>query len=82
MTDIRRERVFDRAVGDCIRIGDSIEIRVESIGKGRVRLACSAPAAALLVERERIEEVAEENRRASRSRIPGFEDLLALQEED
>ncbi len=76
-----RERIVERKKGESILIGDAIVILVDSVERGRVRLRCIAPGSLPLMERERFEEIVEENRRAASSRIPTLPDLLALQEE-
>jgi sRNA-binding carbon storage regulator CsrA len=76
-----REGTIDRRAGESFLIGDAIEVRVERVERGRVRLRCWIPGCLTLAARETMDEVAEENRRASRSRIPSIDDLVAIQEE-
>ncbi|MBN1827076.1 MAG: carbon storage regulator [Candidatus Eisenbacteria bacterium] len=77
-----REKEIGRRAGESVLIGDAVEIRVEKIEKDRVRLRVWAPEAAGIAPRELVEEIAAENRSAALSRIPGMDDLCAVQGEE
>ncbi len=65
-----------RRAGESVMIGHSVEVIVESIDGDRVRLVCRAPSMLPVGEREVVEKVASENRRAAQSRLPRLEDLF------
>ncbi|MFH1278766.1 MAG: carbon storage regulator [Candidatus Eisenbacteria bacterium] len=78
-----REKTVERRAGESFLIGDSIEVLVESMKGGRVRLRCWVPGSVTVAPRELVEAVAAENHKATLSRIPGVEDLFeAIEEED
>lgn len=57
--------VLTRRIGECIRIGDEISVRVLEVQRGQVRVAIDAPRS-IPVHREEIYlQVQEENRRAA-----------------
>lgn len=59
-----------RREGERISIGDSIEITIVDIGRGKVRIGIEAPRALAIVRSEVLARIAEENRRASRELVP------------
>lgn len=59
--------VLSRKVGECIRIGDEIRIRVVEIHRGHVRLAIEAPREVPVHREEIYLLVQEENRAAARA---------------
>ena len=57
--------VLTRRIGECIRIGDDISIRVLEIQRGQVRMAIDAPRDIPVHREEIYRQVQEENRRAA-----------------
>jgi carbon storage regulator len=57
--------VLTRRIGESIRIGDDIVIRVIELQRGQVRLAIEAPRQIPVHREEVYEQVQEENRRAA-----------------
>ncbi len=56
--------IMKRRAGEAILIGDDIEIRIDQIGRTRVRIAISAPRGVPVVAKE-VKVVGEENRAAA-----------------
>ncbi len=81
MRDTYREKVIERRRGESFLIGDSIEIFVESVKNGRVRLRCWTPGSLSLAPRELVDDVAVENRKATLSRVPAMDELFTALEE-
>lgn len=76
-----REQVIERRRGESFLIGDSIEIFVETVKDGQVRLRCWAPGSLSIAPRELVEDVAVENRKAALSRVPAMDELFTALEE-
>lgn len=60
--------VLTRKVGEQIKIGDDIVIRVVELGKGSVRLGIEAPAQVSILRHEVYERIQKENVRSSQGR--------------
>lgn len=73
-----RETIVDRRSGESILIGHSIEVLVEAVEGGRVRLRCWSPSILPVATREVMESVAGENRKAALSSVPTMDDLCRL----
>jgi len=76
-----RERRIVRRPGESFLIGDAIEVIVETVENGSVRLRCYAPGSVVVSTRELVDEIAAENRKAVLSVVPTLEDLCLAQEE-
>ena len=59
--------VLTRRLGECIRIGDDISIRVLDIQRGQVRMAIDAPRRIPIHREEIYEQVQRENKSAAES---------------
>ena len=59
--------VLTRRLGEVIRIGDDISIRVLDIQRGQVRVAIDAPREVPIHREEIYQQVQEENRKAAHS---------------
>lgn len=66
--------VITRKKGESILIGDDIEIKITKIEDGSVKIAIEAPKDKIILRREVLEKVKEENKNAISSEI----DLLKL----
>ena len=57
--------VLTRRVGETIRIGDEVSIKVLEVQRGQIRLAIDAPRHIAIHREEIYQQVQEENRRAA-----------------
>lgn len=71
--------VLRRKVGETVQIGDDIEVTVLAVEGDRVKLGMQAPLDVEIVRKELLDEVTEENKRASAVK-PSLELLKQLQE--
>ena len=76
------ETEIERHTGESFLIGDSIEIRAVLVKGNRIRFRCRAPGSMQILPKEMLEGLVRENRKASLSRLPGLDDLCAIQEEE
>jgi len=76
------ERKIERRAGESFRIGNAIEVCIDSVKGGLVRMRCRASRLLQLVPGEVVDSIAAENRRAAGSRLPTLEDLCTAGEEE
>ncbi len=57
--------VITRKLGESLLIGDDIEIKLEDIQKGQVRLSISAPREVKILRKEILQAITEENMAAN-----------------
>ena len=72
--------VLSRRKGEAVRIGQCIRLRVVSIGSQQVRLAIEAPPDVALHREEVFDRIAEANREAARSELPGLGEVPSAEE--
>ena len=58
--------VITRKEGESIYIGDNIEISIAKVQDGNVKIAINAPKDMLILRKELVKEIEEENKKASK----------------
>jgi carbon storage regulator len=72
--------VLSRKIGEAIRIGSALTVRVVSVSGGRVRLAIDAPAEVAVHREEIVLRIAQANQAAANSELAELTELASLLE--
>ena len=69
--------VLTRKLGECIRIGDTIVVKVVDIDSRHVKIGIEAPKSIAVNREEIYERIQKENKAASEARDPNLKDMAS-----